>query len=243
MDSAAFFFCRPLARKVHRHTQFDAILSFDLLGAGGLAWKIGADLKIPVAGWATGGDLNCPVLSSYGQAVSRTLRKLDIVFYQSHELLEKAANLLGRVTDEMLQNGHMVLHRGISLPPYFSRDEVRKRVRSDLGISSDQVLVLSVGRICREKGTFDLIDAISLATARDPRISCVFLGSHPAFDETVAVQKYLKKTPPINGRISVLPAWCFPLAHTTRCGDICALRIFLRLQAQTKEGKECQTAC
>ena len=49
------------------------------------------DLKIPAAGWATGGDLNFPALSSYGQAVARTLRKLDIVFYQSHELLEKAA--------------------------------------------------------------------------------------------------------------------------------------------------------
>jgi len=209
MDSAAFLFCRSVAKKMHRRARFDAILSFDLAGAGGLAWRIGADLKIPAAGWATGGDLNFPAVSSYGRAVARTLRKLDIVFYQSHELLKKAASLLGRVTSEMSHDRHTVLPRGISLPPRLSRNETRHRLRAELGITDEQVVVLNVGRICREKGAFDLIDAVSLAAAKDPRISCVLVGSHPAFDETIAVQKYLDKIPAIKERVSLLPA-CAP---------------------------------
>jgi teichuronic acid biosynthesis glycosyltransferase TuaC len=206
IDSLAFLFCRSVARKIHRNAQFDAILSFDLVGGGGLAWRIGADLKIPAAGWATGGDLNFPALSSYRRAVARTLRKLDLVFYQSHELLKKAARLLGRVTSEMSHDRHTVLSRGVSLPPCLSRNEVRLRLRAELGITEEQVLVLNVGRVCREKGAVDLIDAISLAASQDPRITCILVGSHPAFDETIAVQNYLDKVPAMKERVRLLPA-------------------------------------
>jgi glycosyltransferase involved in cell wall biosynthesis len=217
---------------MHRHAQFDVILSFDLVGAGGLAWRIGQDLEIPAAGWATGGDLNFPAFSSYGQAAARTLQKLFLVFYQSHELLEKAARLLGTVTSEMCHERHTVLPRGISLPPRLSRNETRQRLRAELGVTEEQVLVLNVGRICREKGAFDLIDAISLAAARDPRIRCIIVGSHPAFDETIAVQNYLEKIPAAKERVRLLSA----CAENKVWEYLCAADIFAFPSSYKGEG-------
>ncbi|RMF84032.1 MAG: hypothetical protein D6736_20110, partial [Nitrospinota bacterium] len=39
IDPGAFLWCRRVARALHRHRRFTAILSFDLAGAGGLAWR------------------------------------------------------------------------------------------------------------------------------------------------------------------------------------------------------------
>jgi hypothetical protein len=95
-DCGAYLWCREVARKMHCRTRFDAIISFDLMGAGGVAWRLGRDLNIPASGWATGGDIRVPASSSHGRAVIRTLQNLDLVFYQSHELLEIAAGLFRR---------------------------------------------------------------------------------------------------------------------------------------------------
>ena len=232
IDSAAFFFCRPVAKKIHSRVQLDAVLSFDLVGAGGLAWRIGEDLNIPAAGWATGGDLNFASASSYGQAVSRTLRKLDIVFYQSQALLEKAAALLGCGTSEMPSDRHTVLSRGISLPPRVSKQQTRQKIRADLGIAEEQILVLNVGRIRREKGAFNLIDAISSVAEKDPRIRCMFLGSHPALDETLAVKQHLAKIPSIKNKVTLVPA----CAQDKVWEYLCAADIFAFPSSYSGEG-------
>ena len=44
LDHGAFLWCRQTARTIYRRTQFDAIMSFDLSGPGGMAWRIGRDL-------------------------------------------------------------------------------------------------------------------------------------------------------------------------------------------------------
>src|SRR5689334_5271046 len=46
-DKGAFFCCRRIVRELHRRARFDAILSFDLLTGGGLAWRLGHELGIP----------------------------------------------------------------------------------------------------------------------------------------------------------------------------------------------------
>ncbi len=80
---------------------FDAILAFDLAGAGGIAWRLGQDLGIPAGGWAFGGDLRVSSSSRLGDIVRQVLIKLDIVFYQSHELRRNAAVLLGKSSDDL----------------------------------------------------------------------------------------------------------------------------------------------
>jgi len=209
VDPAAFFFCRHVARKRHRRATFDAILSFDLAATGGLAWRIGRDLGIPATGWATGGDVRVPKSSSFGRAVIRALQQLDIIFYQSHELLEKGARLLGISADKMSHDRHLVLPRGIPEPPSLPRAQVRDQLRRELKIHDNDVLVLSIGRISREKGTFELLEAVALAAAQDSRITCVVVGSSPAYDESATVQTKLNEIPGIRGKVKVLPA-CSP---------------------------------
>ena len=178
VDHAAFYWCRRTAKKMHHRRKFDVILSFDLSGTGVMAWKIGRYLGIPSAGWVTG---KFPKPSSRRKAITRALNNLDIIFYQSQECFEEAASLLGTSPSHMVQDRHMVLARGIPDPPSVPRTEVRKRIRAEWGIVDDQVLVLTIGRICRDKGIYELVDAMSVAGARDPRIRCVVIGFATSF--------------------------------------------------------------
>jgi teichuronic acid biosynthesis glycosyltransferase TuaC len=206
LDTGAFLWCRRKIRERNRHIRFDAILSFDLLGAGGIAWRAGRDLGIPACGWAVGEDVRVPRSSAEGRAVIRALKNLDMVFYQSQELLEKAADLLGLTPGEMSAERHTILPRGILDPPAVPREETRERARAELGIQDHQVLVISIGRIFREKGIFDLLDGLSPALAKNPGITCRVVGSIPAFDETIDVQRQLDEDPNLRGRVKLLPA-------------------------------------
>jgi glycosyltransferase involved in cell wall biosynthesis len=194
---------------MYRNIQFDAIVSFNLVETGGIAWRIGQELGIPASGWAFGNDVRFPRSSALGQVVRRAIERLDIVFYQSHELLEQAAGLLGMPLDRMLRNHHIVLSHGIPEPPSLPKTEIRNRMRAALGIPDRQIAIFSLGRIVREKGIYELLDAISLAIVRDSRLTCAIVGSNPTFDETTAIQKKLDQTPGLQERVRLLPA-CNP---------------------------------
>ncbi|MGH7793412.1 MAG: glycosyltransferase family 4 protein [Candidatus Binatia bacterium] len=205
IDGGAFLWCRHVAKQMNERTKFDAVLSFDLLGSGGIAWRVGRDLGIPASGWATGGDVRVRASSSQGKAVIRAVNCLDLIFYQSRELLSVTADLLGTTETQMLSDRrHVILSRGVLPPDRLPKHETRKRIRRRLGITDDQVLVLSIARVHRSKGIFELIDAVSLAACQDPRIVCVVVGSDPAFDETASVQKKVQKLD--YPRVRLLPA-------------------------------------
>jgi glycosyltransferase involved in cell wall biosynthesis len=149
---------------------------------------------------------NTPASSSYEKMVRRALKNLDTVFYQSHDLLNKAALLLGIVPSEISPDQHLVLSRGIPAPPSLPKKAIRHRIRKEWGVAEDDILVLSIGRIYREKGVFELVHAVALAVTKNPKITCVFVGSSPAFDETYVVQKMLNEMPNLCRHITLLPA-------------------------------------
>lgn len=200
---------RGTARKMHRHARFDAILSFDLVSTGGLAWRLGQDLDIPAAGWATGGDVRASKSLPYMRALLRAIDRLQLVFYQSRELLGEVARFLGVTPEGMAIDRHIVLARGVPVPPRLPKQEVRGRLRREWGLTDQQIVVLSIGRIARDKGAFELFDAISLAAARDSRVTAVWVGSRPALDETEAVEARLHQIPGLRDRLRILPA-CSP---------------------------------
>ena len=134
-DHGAFLWCRQTARKMHQRSRFDAIISFDLMGAGGLAWRLGRNLGIPASGWATGSDIRVSGSSAHGRAVTCALENLDIVFYQSGELFGKAAALLGVSAEELSGERHVVLARGIPEPPQIAKTVVRDANPSEIGMS------------------------------------------------------------------------------------------------------------
>ncbi len=209
VDQGAFFCCRRIARNLHRRVGFDAIVSFDLIDAGGLAWRLGRDLGIPASGWAFGSDMRQPASSRLGRVALRALRHLDLIFYQSYELFQVGARLLNERPAAMDTGKHLVLPHGIPEPPAEGRASARLRLRSALEIRQDEIVVLSVASILREKGVFELIDAMSVALDRDGRLRCLFLGSMPGLDETHLVQKTVESLPGLKERVKVLPA-CRP---------------------------------
>ncbi|HZD39097.1 MAG TPA: glycosyltransferase [Terriglobales bacterium] len=181
-DQIAYLCSVGECRKRHRQLPYDAILSFNLVGAGGLAWRLGRRLGIPAAGWATGNDVRVPADSSFGRAVRRALENLDLVFYQSRELLEKAARLQGRMADRIDAERHVVVPRGIECPPERS-NAARAQRRAEWGLREDQTLVLYVGRIVRSKGVFELVDAVWQAKKHLPGIGCLLVGAKSGFDD------------------------------------------------------------
>lgn len=210
IDGGAFLWCRRIAQRLHRLVGFDAILSFDLLGAGVIAWKIGRDLGIPAAGWATGDDVRVKVSSAQGRAVAQSLKRLDLVFYQSQELLDVAAtSFFAAPGNDSSLDRHIVIARGIPQPPQLQKHSIRHRVRQEIGVSETDVLVVYVGRIVREKGIYELSEAVLRAAEHNPKICCAIIGSDPGFDETELLVARLYNRPGIDKIITLVPT-CGP---------------------------------
>ena len=72
-----------------------------------------------------------------------------------------------------------------------------------------KVLFLTIGSILPRKGIYELVDAMSLAGARDPRIRSVAIGSMPGFDETTEIQKKLNGSQAARRCVTILPG-CDP---------------------------------
>jgi glycosyltransferase involved in cell wall biosynthesis len=209
VDQGAFFCCRGIARRLHRRVGFDAIVSFDLIDAGGLSWRLGKDLGIPASGWAFGSDLRHPAVSHLGRVALRALSNLDLVFYQSAELFQIGARLLDIDPARMDTNKHVILPHGVPEPRADGRNAARLRVRSSLNIREHEIVILSVASILRDKGVFELLHAMSLAVDRDCRLRCLLVGSLPGFDETGVVLKALESSPGLKEHVTLLPA-CNP---------------------------------
>lgn len=210
LDRGAFLCCREKVRAMHAQVGFQAILAFDLVAVGGLAWRLGKDLGIPAGGWATGDDMRHASGSALQKVVIQALKRLDQIFYQSQELLEISATLLGKRSVLMLKDKHVVLPRGVPDPPKSSMKETRDLVRNTLGIKQDQIVVMNIGRIVWDKGIEELLEAASQTTSKDSKIVYVLVGSHPAFDQTSEVQKTMNEIRNLKDKIILLPA-CDPL--------------------------------
>ena len=150
MIKQLFFGVVGMAKQLQRRIGFDALLAFDVSdrGVGGRMGKRWGSLRhldyrshSPVA------------IEQAGRFVPRN-KGSSIVFYQSRECLEIAARFLGNSPDEMTASGrHLVLPRGIDEAPNLPRLQIRKRLRAELGIPDDQILVLSIGKSFVRKGS------------------------------------------------------------------------------------------
>jgi len=176
-----------IARR-HRRAPYDAILSFGLIGAGGIGWRLGRRLAVPAAGWATGNDVRVAPRSSFGKAVRRSLEKIDLVFYQSAELRACGAALLNVAPDEMDARRHAVLPRGVEEPPVLS-SERRHELRRAVGLGEEQVVVLYLGRIAAPKGVFELAQAMARARERCPELICWMVGAKRGFDDSAKLAR------------------------------------------------------
>lgn len=214
----------PLARKLHAEIRFDAILSFDLSDGGGVAWRLGRNLRLPAAGWATGDDIRINPQSVQGRKVIRTLNKLDLVFYQSRELMNISAGLLRLSPETLEQSGrHYVLARGVTGAQSSSEFASRRMTRAALSIKDDEIMVLFVGRMVRDKGIFGLIEVFAKNIERAKHLRLVLLGSNRAFDHSDQLEAQIGGHRTLAGRVTVMPA-CSPekVFDCLRAADIFA---------------------
>src|SRR5918996_292755 len=198
---------RPLHRR-HQAKPFDAVLGFNLIGAGGLAWRLGRRLRIPAAGWALGNEVRVSTHSAHGRAVRETLQRLDLVLYQSAELRACAELLCGPPASKLSPDRHVVLPHGIGSPPALSAED-RRALRAKLNINPGQCLVLFVGRIVKAKGVFELIEAVALARRKRPDIVCVLVGALPGFDDAEELRRRSCEMPDFVRHVQILPG-CAP---------------------------------
>lgn len=77
-----------------------------------------------------------------------------------------------RVPADRLQH----LGNGIDLDRFHPDPDDRREVRAELGIADDEIAVLSVGRMVREKGFPELIEAARLLQVSHPHVRLLFVG-------------------------------------------------------------------
>jgi glycosyltransferase involved in cell wall biosynthesis len=208
-ERAAYLASRRLVEARHAGAGFDAILSFDLRGGAPVAWRLARHLGLPVAGWATGSDVRVERPGAVARAAARSLRNLDLVFYQSGELRQIAAGLLGTEVGGLDPRRHVVLPRGVAEPPARDFRAARSATRDRLGIGADETAVVTIGRISRAKGIDDLLAAASLLAGSGARVRFVLAGARPGFDESERVSNAIASDPALRSRVQLLPA-CAP---------------------------------
>jgi teichuronic acid biosynthesis glycosyltransferase TuaC len=208
-ERAAYLASRRLVEARHESAGFDAILSFDLRGGAPVAWRLARHLGLPVAGWATGSDVRVGKPGATARAAARSLRNLDLVFYQSGELRQIAAGLLGTRVGGLDPRRHVVLPRGVAEPPARDWRASRYATRDRLGVREDETAVVTIGRISQAKGIDDLLAAASLLGASTGRVRFVLVGARPGFDESDRVSNAIASDPVLRSRVQLLPA-CAP---------------------------------
>ena len=134
-----------------------------------------------------------------------------------------AAGLLKMSADQLAAKTHIVLPRGIPEPPSLNRIEVRERLRKNWNVQPDEIVVMNIGRISREKGAFELLESLALSVRQDRRIKCILVGALPAFDESKSVQQKVKYFDGLASRLTILPA-CEP---ETVWDYLCAADLFI----------------
>jgi len=229
---SSYWGSRNVARKRHKEIGFDAIVSFDLFGAGSLAWRIGKDLGISTCGWGTGEDLAQPAGSMRERVVKNTLKNLDVVFYQSRELRTVAARLMDARPEKLDPQKHILLARGIGEPPILERERIRKQLRITWGIKDGYTVVMSIGRAVREKGIFEFLKILERTQTSNNRLHFVWVGGQEGFDHGEEIRRYINQNVQLAERVSLLPA-CDP---DTVWEYLCAADIFLFLSHQKYEG-------
>jgi hypothetical protein len=117
--------------------------------ASTLAYEVGGgDTPPRLSPTAPRGRAFCTnhIVAWYGRVVVQTLRRLDLVCYQSAELVAKAAEILGTSPAYLASTRHIVLPRGVLSPPALPRQQMRRQILQELGLTDAHVIVGSLGR-------------------------------------------------------------------------------------------------
>lgn len=149
----------------------DLIHAHFAMPSGGAAAVVSESAQIPYVLTLHGSDVNVYPHYSKGafKAFKRAVGSASVVLAVSHKLQEEAKKLSGFDSS--------VLPIGIQLSRFQGNEETKEEIRKRLGLPLDQRLAVYVGRLVREKGIFELSEAIE-SLQDSPK--AVFVGDGPA---------------------------------------------------------------
>lgn len=150
--------------------------------------------------------VHSPVLAATARLVARSLpagTRPPVVTtehneWSSHRLATRVANAATCVLDaehwavsdqvrdtvwRPLRGGFTVLVHGIDISGPRDQPRARSEVRDELGVRQDEVLVLTVANLRRNKDYPNLLAAASLALAQEPRLRFAAIGQGPLAKE------------------------------------------------------------
>ncbi len=105
------------------------------------------------------------IASSANNVLVDSLSQLDFLISEEVVAPGKAS---------VLANGSI---SGVNLSRFHPRDNMRSRIRSELDIPKDDVVLLFLGRLNRDKGVLDLARAFSLLAAKYHQTHLLFVGA------------------------------------------------------------------
>lgn len=150
-----------MAEEIIREQNFTAILALWALPSGYFAKRLSEEYGIPYGVWALGSDINSwahiPVV---GGLTLRVLRGAHALFADGYELAVKVQGLSNRECRFIPSFHNLNLGRGI--------------------FEEEQNVFLTVGRIEREKGVFDLLEAFRIFAQKNDGWQLHYVGSGQA---------------------------------------------------------------
>ena len=184
--------------------------------------------------------MRASVATDHGRSVRDAIEHLDVVFYQSTELRECAGRLVGRdLSDDADAARHQVLPHGIRLS---TTDDQRPNgeqaltadvsttpigLRERWGIAPNHRVVLSLGRLLRNKGVFDLLNAFEALSREHADLSLVVIGALPPRDDTEEFRRSVTARG-LDQRVRVLPPIDPTLVqHALRSANVFAFTSYL----------------
>jgi glycosyltransferase involved in cell wall biosynthesis len=159
---------REISAGLLERNHYDAIMALWAAPSGYLAWRLSEKYNVPYAVWALGSDVNSwTKLPFIGRIIIEVLKNASALFADGRELAMKVQSLTDR-SCQFIPSCH-VIDLDVDIP----------------GIKEKRFI--SVGRLEKNKGVFDLVKAFRIFSKEFPDWKLLFVGVGRA-------EKKLKKT-------------------------------------------------
>jgi glycosyltransferase involved in cell wall biosynthesis len=112
-----------------------------------------------------------------------------------------------------------VLYNPVTMAKYQTDEQKREAIRQSLGVDREAIVLGYVGRMHGRKGVLSLLEAVSEAMLREPRLHCLWIGDGPeahVLRERVAVgsqyarHHFISWTHDVHAYYSVMSMLAFP---------------------------------
>jgi len=156
-------------KRQHKRKKFDVIYSRCLIPEGDIGIRLSRLLDIPVLGVGIGHDAN--ILPSLSSSLNRhfvwVLKNLNTLMATGHQVADVMKQASGR--DVFVLAGVVDLNK-------FSPTSQKDAIRSELGLPKDDIILLFVGHLEKNKGIFELVDVFEKIHDCVPNLKLFFCG-------------------------------------------------------------------